>query len=72
MTPVGVFLRDGLVPPPARGADIILADAALITRRNQARGGQLADDAPDPGRAQAVHHAGRGPGTHTMSPPGPR
>ena len=61
MTPVGVFLRGGLVPPPVRGADIVMADIALIAQRNQARGGQVADNAPDPGRGQAVHRAGQRP-----------
>jgi hypothetical protein len=34
------------------GADIILTEVALVAGHDRAAGGQLADDAPDPGRGQ--------------------
>ena len=44
---------------PARGVNAVLAEVALIAQRDQARGGRLGDDAPDPGRGQVMHGAGQ-------------
>src|SRR5436190_18970366 len=47
---VRLFLRGGLVPPAVRGEQRRSgAVVALVGQDDQAGGGQLADDAPDPG-----------------------
>jgi hypothetical protein len=48
MGPVGVLLRGRLVPPAVGRADAVLAEVALIAQHDQAAGGQLGDNAPDP------------------------
>jgi hypothetical protein len=65
---VGVLLRGGLVPAPVRGADVLLAEVAVIAQREQAAGGQLGDDAPDPGGGQVVHGTGQRPGPPVAPP----
>jgi hypothetical protein len=40
----------------------VLANVALVAQHDQARGGQLADDASDPGSGQVMHRAGQRPG----------
>jgi hypothetical protein len=62
MSAVGLFLGGRLVPAPVRGADVVLAEVALIAQDDQAAGGQGLDDAPDPGRGQVVDGAGQRPG----------
>jgi len=62
MSAVGVLLGGGLIPAPVGRADAVLAEVALITQHDQARGGQFGDDAPDPGRGQVVDGAGQWPG----------
>ena len=60
---VGVFLGGGLVPSPV-GSQYVLAGAviALVSQYYWAGGGQLADDAPDPGGGQVMDRAGQRPG----------
>lgn len=55
MGPVGLLLRGGLIPPPVRCADIVLAEVALIAEDDQAAGGEFAGDAPDPGGGHVMH-----------------
>jgi hypothetical protein len=62
MSPVDLFLGGGLVPPPVRGADVLLAEVPLVAQHDQAGSGQGLDDAPDPGRGQVLHGAGQRPG----------
>jgi hypothetical protein len=62
MSSVSLFLRGGLVPSPVRDADAVLAEVALVAQDDQAAGGQLGDDAPDPGCGQVMHRAGQRPG----------
>jgi len=62
MRAVGVLLRGGLVPASVGRADAVLAEVALVVQHDQAGGGQLADDAPDPVRGQVMHGAGQRPG----------
>ncbi len=38
---------------------MLLAEVALVTEHDQARGGQLGDDGPDPGRARVINGAGK-------------
>jgi hypothetical protein len=38
---------------------VLLAEVALIAQRGQTAGGQLGDDAPDPGGGQVMHGAGQ-------------
>src|SRR6266536_3854866 len=60
MGAVGVFLRGGLVPPSVGGQDVVTgAVVALVGQRDQPGGGELADDAPDPGGGQVVGGAGQ-------------
>lgn len=39
MSAIGVLLRGGLVPPPVRRADSVLAEVTLVAQHDQARGG---------------------------------
>jgi len=41
---------------------VLFAEVALIAQHDQAAGGQLGDDAPDPGGGQVMHGAGQRPG----------
>ena len=68
---VGVLLGGGLVPA-AVGGEQRLAGAvvALVRQDDQPGGGQLADDAPDPGGLRSWVLPRSAPETHTMSPPG--
>ena len=47
MSPVGLLLRGGFVPFPVGRADGVLAEVALITQHDQARGGQLSHETYD-------------------------
>jgi hypothetical protein len=60
---LAAFCEGGLPLALVRG-DHVLARAvvALVGQHHQAGGGQRAEDAPDPGRAQVVHAAGQRPG----------
>jgi hypothetical protein len=49
--------------------DIVLAEVALVDQDDQAAGGQLPDDAPDPAAVRSWTTPG-GPDTHSMSPSG--
>ena len=57
---VGGLLRGGLVFAPGRECAVLTcADVALVGQHDQAAGGQLAGDAPDPGGGQVVGGAGQ-------------
>jgi hypothetical protein len=43
----------GLVSPPIRGADMVLAGVILVAQYDRARGGQPDGGAPDPGPRRA-------------------
>ena len=56
----GFLLRGGLVPAPVGRADVVAgAVVAVVGQHDQAGGGELADDAPDPGGGQVVDGAGQ-------------
>src|SRR5215510_6747427 len=69
---VGGFLGGGLVPAPVGGEDVLAcADVALVGQHDQPGSGELADDAPDPGRRSGHGRrraAARTP--HKISPAG--
>ena len=52
----------GFVLSPVRRSDVALTEVALVAQHDQAGGGQLAHDAPDPGGGQVMHRAGQRPG----------
>jgi len=68
MSPVGVLLRGGLVPSPVRGADVVLAEVALIAQDDQAAGGQFGDDPQIRAAVRSWMAPGSGPDTQMMSP----
>jgi len=53
------FCEAGLFRPRYGVRIVVLAEVALVAQDDQAAGGQLADDAPDPGRGQVMHRAGQ-------------
>jgi len=57
MRSVGLFLKAGL-SVPGRGADVLLAEVALVAQHDQAGGGLLAHDA----QIRAVVRSCTGPG----------
>ena len=63
MGAVGLLLGGGLVSSPVGSKDVVpSAVVALVGQCDQPGGGQLAGDAPDPGRGQVMDGAGQGAG----------